>query len=278
MKDIEVKTVFKTLLNKKIYSFAPLLGGLSNVSYLINDAYVIRVPSDYIQPFNDYRLEKDILKLIEPLKISEKVIYFDAEKGIKISKFVHGAFLYKETPSDEQIRTSAKTIKKLHRAKLISSNNFDPLKRLETYRSSCLESKIDQRYEGKIVRAISSLLKKDDFVLCHNDLVQGNLLYKFDSVVIIDWEYAGMNSLYFDLASFISENNLVSSQKELFLKTYYGAKLNDLKRKRVDLFCHFSDILWYYWALMMAKEDSNPVYLEIAKIKKNRIDSNMFKK
>lgn len=275
MNDFEVKSIFQTILNKRIYSFYPLVGGLSNISYVVNDSYVVRIKAEYGQPFNDYRAEKSILKMIEPLRISEKVIYFDAEQGIKISKFVHGGFLYNETPNDEQIRMSAKTIKKLHRSNLVSTNHFSPLERFDAYRSFAKKRKIDQRYERKIVRAVSSFLEKDNFVLCHNDLVQGNLLYKFDKVVIIDWEYAGMNSLFFDLASFISENNLNDFQKELFLKTYFGAKLNDLKRKRTNLFCEFNDILWFYWALMMAENTDKEIYLEIAETKKKHIELSM---
>lgn len=271
MNEKECKELFSRLLGKRVYSFRILEGGLSNLSFLINDAYVMRVPSSFVQPFVNYQNEENILNKISPLKISEKIVYFDPDRGVKISKYVHGGFLYKESPSDEQIVITAKAVKKLHRQNIKVENSFAPLERLENYRSFSQREKLDQRYEKKIVRQIASYLDKEDLILCHNDLVKGNLLYKFDSVVIIDWEYAGMNSVYFDIASFISENDLNKEQKELFLKSYFGTKLNNLKRKKVDSFINFNNILWYYWALMMHKNTDNAFFLVIADAKKKSV-------
>ena len=264
MNEKQCRDLFSELLNKKVYSFTILEGGLSNVSFAINNAYVMRVPSSYVKPFVNYRNEENILNVISSLKMSEKIVYFDSKNGIKISKYIHGGFTYDETPSNEQIIMTAKAVKKLHRQKIKVKNYFSPLERLEHYRSYSLKEKLDQRYEKKIVRLMGSYLEKEELILCHNDLVRGNLLYKFDDVVVIDWEYAGMNSPYFDIASFISENNLDEHQKELFLQSYFGSKLNNLKRKKVNTFVNFNDILWYYWALMMHKNTENAVFLMIA--------------
>lgn len=277
MNEKECRDLFSELLDKKVYSLKNLEGGLSNVSFLINDAYVMRVPSSYVQPFVNYRNEESVLKEISSLKISEKIVYFNPEEGIKISKYVHGAFVYDETPSDDQIVLTAKAVKKLHRQNIKVENRFLPLERLEHYRSFSLKEKLDQRYEKKIARLVAAHLEKEELILCHNDLVRGNLLYKFDGLVIIDWEYAGMNSPYFDVASFISENSLEGPQKELFLKSYFGAKLNNLKRKKVDVFISFNNVLWYYWALMMHKNTNNSVFLTIAEMKKRSVIKDMNK-
>lgn len=275
MNEKQCRDLFSELLNKKVYSFTILEGGLSNVSFAINDAYVMRVPSSYVQPFVNYRNEENILNVISSLKMSERIVYFDSKNGIKISKYIHGGFTYDETPSNEQIIMTAKAVKKLHRRKIKVKNYFSPLERLEHYRSYSLKEKLDQRYEKKIVRLMGSYLEKEELILCHNDLVRGNLLYKFDDVVVIDWEYAGMNSPYFDIASFISENNLDEHQKELFLQSYFGSKLNNLKRKKVNTFVNFNDILWYYWALMMHKNTENAFFLMIAEIKKQSVLEDM---
>ena len=88
--------------------------------------------------------------------------------------------------------------------------------------------------------------------------------------------YTSLNNPNFDLASFISENDLNDEQKEFFLKKYFGYKYNSLKKKKVDLFIYFQDILFYYWAMSYFFTRNDKIYLEIAKKKRDRITSNSF--
>ena len=271
MEESKIKEAFISLSGKKIHSYHLVEGGLSNISHEINNSYIVRTPSDFIQPFNDYKKESDILEAIKKLNISEKIVRFDTDNGIKISNFVHGGLLYKETPSDEQIRLTSKALKKLHRSNIEVPYNFDLFGRLNFYKTFAKKETLDQRYEKKIIRQIETIISKEKMVICHNDLVRGNLLYRFEKLIIIDWEYAGMNHPYFDLASFISENDLSSEQTNLFLTSYLGSKLNKLKSKRIKSFIEFNDILWYYWAIMMFKQTNKDIYELIAKEKMKRI-------
>lgn len=271
MEESKIKEAFISLSGKKIHSYHLVEGGLSNISHEINNSYIVRTPSDFIQPFNDYKKESDILEAIKKLNISEKIVHFDTDNGIKISNFVHGGLLYKETPSDEQIRLTSKALKKLHRSNIEVPYNFDLFGRLNFYKTFAKKETLDQRYEKKIIRQIETIISKEKMVICHNDLVRGNLLYRFEKLIIIDWEYAGMNHPYFDLASFISENDLSSEQTNLFLTSYLGSKLNKLKSKRIKSFIEFNDILWYYWAIMMFKQTNKDIYELIADEKMKRI-------
>lgn len=271
MEENKIREAFTSIIGKKIHSYHPVEGGLSNISHEVNDSYIIRTPNDFIQPFNDYQKEKLILESLQKLNISEKVVHFDTANGIKISKFVHGGLLYKETPTDEQIRLTSKALKKLHRSNVEVPYNFDLFVRLNFYKTFAKKETLDQRYEKKIVRQIETIISKDKMVICHNDLVRGNLLYRFEKLIIIDWEYAGMNHPYFDLASFISENDLSDEQANLFLTSYLGSKLNKLKNRRIKSFIEFNDILWYYWAIMMFKKTTKDIYKLIADEKTKRI-------
>ena len=271
MEENKIREAFTSIIGKKIHSYHPVDGGLSNISHEVNDSYIIRTPNDFVQPFNDYQKEKLILESLQKLNISEKVVHFDTANGIKISKFVHGGLLYKETPTDEQIRLTSKALKKLHRSNIEVPYNFDLFGRLNFYKTFAKKETLDQRYEKKIVRQIETIISKDKMVICHNDLVRGNLLYRFEKLIIIDWEYAGMNHPYFDLASFISENDLSDEQANLFLTSYLGSKLNKLKNRRIKSFIEFNDILWYYWAIMMFKQTTKEIYKLIADEKMKRI-------
>lgn len=271
----KIKSIFTSATQKEIRSSQIIENGFCNENYNINDAFVLRIPKDNADETLNYKHENIVYKTIEPLKISEKVVYFDENTGIKISKFVHNARQYKTTPTNEQITYLAKTLKKLHSSKLKVPFGYQMFYRLSIYKKSLFEDEyIDTKIEKQIIKDVQKIFAKDEMVLCHNDLVQNNLLFKFNGLTLIDWEYSGMNNFYFDLASFISENNLNDEQKEFFLSKYFGAKLNDLKRKKVNIFINFLDLLFYYWGLYYYRKRGDIIYKKIALEKLEHIKVN----
>lgn len=271
-----IKKTFVECMNKDVRTCEKLTDGFSNENYLINDAYVIR----FLLPHGDTTIsrvnEKLVYETIAPLNISEKLCYFDTKTGVKITKYVHNPTKYKTTPTNNEILLVAKALKKLHRSNLKVPFDYNAMKRLKTYKKSISpDLYIDQEYEKHVIDEYKKHYLLDDVVLTHNDLVQGNLLFKFNGLTIIDWEYSSMNSLYFDLASFVSENNLSEEQKEFFLSKYFGYKYSNRKKKIVDVFINFQDILFYYRALFLHKKRGNQIYALIAKIKLERINKTM---
>lgn len=271
-----IKKTFNECTGKEVRTCVQLTDGFSNENYLINDAYVIR----FILPHGDTTIsrsnEKKVYETIAPLNISEKLTYFDSKTGLKITKYVHNPTKYKTTPTNNEILLVAKSLKKLHRSKLRVPFDYNATKKLKTYKKIISpELYINQEYEKHVIDEYKKHYLLEDVVLAHNDLVQGNLLFKFNGLTIIDWEYSAMNSFYFDLASFVSENNLNDEQKEFFLSKYFGYKYSNRKKKIVDVFINLQDILFYYWALYLYKKRGNPIYQEIAQIKLERINTTM---
>lgn len=60
-------------------------------------------------------------------------------------------------------------------------------------------------------------------VPCHNDLLGANFVGTGDGMRIVDWEYAGMNDRYFDLANFSVNNELSDDDDRGLLAAYFGA-------------------------------------------------------
>lgn len=60
-------------------------------------------------------------------------------------------------------------------------------------------------------------------VACHNDLLAANLLHDGERLWIVDWEYAGMNDRYFDLANLAVNNGFGPLDEEALLTAYFGA-------------------------------------------------------
>ncbi len=60
-------------------------------------------------------------------------------------------------------------------------------------------------------------------VPCHNDLLGANFVGSGQGLRIVDWEYAGMNDRYFDLANFSVNNDLADGDDRTLLEAYFGA-------------------------------------------------------
>ena len=69
-------------------------------------------------------------------------------------------------------------------------------------------------------------------------------------------------------------NRRISSFRKFLRKNKYKI-ISLLKRKRVDIFVEFQDILFYYWALAYFLSRKEEVYLRIAKEKLERITSKL---
>ncbi len=270
----KIKQLFFELTNKKVKSVIKFDDGFTNIVYLINDAYVLKMSSEYIQPFIDFNNEKYVLDVLKDNKNVVNVFLYDITRNILIMKCVHQGRSYKEEMNNFNIISVAKALKKIHKISDGNIKKFDMFERFKTYKNESYE-KIDGRYERKIINRIKKSIDNESLCLCHNDLVKNNMLFKYNDVTFIDFEFAGNNYLYFDLASFISENNLDLQQKQLFLKTYFGYKLNKSKLKKVDNFIKFEDILWFYWAQMMYKNRKLQCYLDIKNEKLKRINENI---
>ena len=272
--DQKIKEIFEKTMEKNVRTSSYLDTGFNNKNYLINDAFVIRIPRENGDPTLDFSREEKLYKAIESLSISEKILNINTENGIKISKFVHGTRKYVNTPTNEQILYVAKKLKKLHSSNVVVPFGYMMFNKLKVYKDGVDKSLyLNENYENKVLKEVRKIFAKTPMTICHNDLVKDNLLFKFNDVVLIDWEYGAMNNPYFDLASFVSENNLSEEQENFFLSKYFGYKYNQIKKKRVDTFARFQDILFYYWALYLYTRRGDEIYKKIATIKAIRIQN-----
>ncbi len=101
----------------------------------------------------------------------------------------------------------------------------------------------------------------EDVVISSNDIVEGNILFFNDEVKIIDYEYGGLNSKYFDIASFIIKRHLTKQQEKLFMDSYF--KEEDVDTKKLEIAKNFTKVFWSKWAWFKYFETNNDIYKEI---------------
>lgn len=150
---------------------------------------------------------------------------------------------------------------------LLDTNNS-----LITYRF--LKGKHKQNLKKEDIKNIALLLKKlhkikiekklfnfkKDYVLCHHDLNPQNFIFSND-IKLIDWEYARLNSRYFDLASVIVEFNLNKQKEKLFLKAYFKNRYQ-IDIKKVSIFKKSYILLCTKWFTKQNNQKEKMKYIK----------------
>lgn len=270
----ELNQIVNKIIKTKPDSVKKIPAGLTNDDYLVKTtkgAYVFRIPKKLNAKLFNYRHEALVLKAVRTTGYDVPFVYFDATSGIKVSTYLPGLKSFKNSilSLKTKIELVAKGLKEIHQLKVKQSIEFNPFNKLEKYRS--LVNKALFKDEAEVIALCLKQYQTTKLVLCHNDLVDGNLLFKDKELYIIDYEYAGYNHPLFDLASFLSENNIedVRYIKQL-LRTYFNTKKIDAKYKQLMQWYRFNDLLWSYWAKMMDKQDPKPIFKKIYQLKAKR--------
>jgi len=90
---------------------------------------------------------------------------------------------------------------------------------------------------------------------CHNDLLPANFIYDSRQVWILDWEYAGVGDLFFDLGNLAANNCLSSAQEQKLLQYYFGkTRSADLRRLRLmRLASDMRETMWGFLQMGISK-------------------------
>lgn len=88
-------------------------------------------------------------------------------------------------------------------------------------------------------------------VPCHNDLLAANILDDEGVIWLLDWECAGMNDRFFDLANLAANNGFRAADRDVLLDTYFVADggATDRRRAALGLMLVVSDLREALWHL-----------------------------
>ena len=84
---------------------------------------------------------------------------------------------------------------------------------------------------------------------CHNDLLNANFLLVKDHLYVLDWEYAGMGDIFFDLANFSDHHKLTDDQDRSLLQCYFG-QVTPARWAHLKVMKILSDLHEATWALV----------------------------
>jgi thiamine kinase-like enzyme len=205
----------------------PLSGGITNRNYCMRlggRECVLRLPGQDTELLGiDRGSEQLAARQAASLGIGPELLY--ADDDCAVTAFVPG------TAADpERLRADpgsvARSLRAFHDSGLTLPVRFWIPELLRVYAGLAAER--GHRLPDPFVRAqtlvdrVATALPLSDPVPCHDDLLPGNLIQTPDTILLVDWEYAGVGHRYFDLGNLAVNNDFDEEAELLLLQAYFA--------------------------------------------------------
>jgi thiamine kinase-like enzyme len=188
------------------------------------------------------------------LGIAPEVFYFIQPEGYLITRFIDGRpILPEEIRQPENIRKVVEIVRKIHNMPEIPGS-FNAFRIIGKY------AEIARRFQVAFPKNFPWLIEHaqvaekalnslpHDLHSCHNDLLNANFL-SAGQLYILDWEYAGMGDVFFDLANFSDHHNLTDEQDRWLLQCYFN-EVTPSQWAHLKIMKIISDLREAAWALV----------------------------
>lgn len=235
---------------EEITNIVVLKKGMTNRSFLFtcrDKKYIMRIPGEATNQLIDRKKEEQVYHAILGKGLCDEVIYINASSGYKITKFIESARVC--DPFDEaDVTACMKKLRSFHRQKLTVDHEFDLFAQIQLYESLWQGKKSAYKDYEKTKENVWSLkpyieARVDEKVLTHIDSVPDNFLFvdsddRKDSVLLINWEYAGMQDPHVDLAMFCIYSLYDRAHVEQLLQAYFPEGCSG--EIRIKIYCYIA--------------------------------------
>ena len=228
-----------------------LEGGMSNYTYVVENEgkmYTYRVPGKFAERFVDRVEEWENIQEVNRLGLNNITEYVEIRSGEKLAEYVEGTIM-STTDVVSYNAMSVAALKKIHGSDL-KFHDYNAFGRLDTYQGYCLEmgftfpqEYLDLRNKLDSLRPTIDSVPK---VPCHCDYQPTNLVISGDKLYVLDWEFAGMNDPFYDIACY---GNAGFDKALALLKEYVGREPNKDELQRLYFHRAFQCLQWFNVAI-----------------------------
>lgn len=243
--------------NARELKTTPLTGGITNHNYRVDAdgaSYVLRITGEGTELLGIRRdVEYAANRAAGQLGVAPEVVFFIEPEGYLVTRFVDGTHIAPgEMGKPHNIRRVAEKLRTFHIRAPTLASEFNVFRRIEmltatSRRHNCrLPNNFDWMMER--VRGVEDAFNREPIppCPCHDDLLNLNFLDARGEIRILDWEYAGMGDLFFDLANFSSHHRFDDDQVRVLLQAYFG-ELTPKRFARLKLMWAMSEIHEAMW-------------------------------
>jgi thiamine kinase-like enzyme len=235
---------------------APLGGGITNKNFRLDIAgqsFVVRLFGKDTEFLGIDRVaEHQAATSAARAGVAPEVVEYLPELRALVTRFVDADPL---PPEDlerrEVLEQVVRSVKAIHAMESITTT-FDAFGVVRDYRAVAEEHGVRVPDEYGSALALADRIERAFGRApipprpCHNDLLNANFLVKDGRVLIVDYEYAGMGDLFFDLGNLSINNGISEDAQMLLLEVYFGrvttAHVARLKLMRV--MSDFREAMW----------------------------------
>jgi len=232
-----------------------LEGGMSNYTYVVEcqgKKYTYRVPGKFAERFVDREEEWANIQEVDRLGLNNVTTYVEIRSGEKLAEYVDGTIM-STTDVVSYNAISVAALKKIHNSDL-KFKDYNAFGRLDTYQNYCIEMGFTHPQEYLDLRNKLEELRKQyvsvPMVPCHCDYQPTNLVISGDKLYVLDWEFAGMNDPFYDIACY---GNAGFDKALSLLEAYVGHQPTEAELKRLYFHRAFQCLQWYNVAIFKDK-------------------------
>jgi thiamine kinase-like enzyme len=235
----------------------PLGGGITNRNFKVSldgDAFVLRIGGKDTELLGiDRTIEHRASLAAAEAGIGPEVVAFVAPEGYLVTRFLAGRPIpLEEMQRPETIERVAGALRRFHDGAPIPGR-FDAFHVVRAYCETA------ERHGVEVPRAYAWAKARADEIArargsaplkpCHNDLLNANFIDEGGAIRIVDWEYAGMGDLFFDLANFSVNHEFGEHENGALLAAYFG-EVRAADRAALVLMRFMSDFLEAMWGVV----------------------------
>ena len=232
------------------------LGGMTNRNYRVDTllgAFAVRLPGLGSDAYIDRAAEAHNARRAAALGLNCEVLHLDAD-GTMVCRFVEGDVVAPAAlaSSADRLEQVARALWRLHAAGAPFLGRFDPVAEAHRHRAALgghAEATLPAEADD-LLATIAAFDLAAPLVPCHNDAWPLNFVFTGEGVVLVDWEYSGLNDPGWDLAHLSVECGLDPDDHGRLLHAYCGGPPPADLCRRVDLLRGVSDVVWGLWALV----------------------------
>jgi len=243
---------------------SPLGGGITNFNYRVDigaEAFVVRIwAKDAGLLGIDRHREHRCTLAAGQTGVGPEVVHFLPDVGILVTRFIGGRCLSAGEQAGPEIME--RVVRSMHRYHAGPSfdGSYSPFRTVEEYLrvargcGTLLPNDIDALLARML--EIETALQRGRARIrpCHNDLWGPNLIDDGNQVRIVDWEYAGMGDVHFDLANFAIYHSTSNDDDRALLRLYFGEALDSAfaRLRLMKIIAQLREAMWYVAAINLS--------------------------
>ncbi len=236
-----------------------LTGGITNKNYKIvadGEAYVLRLGGNETQHLGiDRTVEYGCTQRAAEAGVGPEPVAFLEPEGYLVTRFIAGPGIpLEQIGTATNIGRVVESLKRYHALDAFPGA-FSPFRVAEAYADTArrfnvpLPEKMAEHLET--AHTLERALYQAPFTPrpCHNDLLNGNFIDDGTRIRILDWEYAGMGDIFFDLGNFAVQHEFNPEQDATLLRAYFGEPTPS-HQARLGLMKIMSDLREAMWGVV----------------------------